>query len=107
MAIDFSLSELVALSLESFFYGTLPRCINFPHPVPTYHHFRPMRANAVVAFSGIYVVLFGSSIKVLLNKRKAISGTTPLLALAGVLVALITWVSISHPDTLLLGVGSH
>ncbi|KAI0280916.1 hypothetical protein BGY98DRAFT_282161 [Russula aff. rugulosa BPL654] len=60
MAIDFSLSELVALSLESFFYG-------------------------------IYVVLFGSSIKVLLNKRKAISGTTPLLALAGVLVALITW----------------
>jgi hypothetical protein len=24
MAIDFSLSELVALSVESFFYGTLP-----------------------------------------------------------------------------------
>lgn len=72
-----------------------PRCINL-HPVPTHYHFRPMRANTVIAFSGIYVVLFGSSIKVLLNKRKAISGTTPLLALAGVLVALITWVSISH-----------
>jgi hypothetical protein len=49
----------------------------------------------VVAFSGIYLVLFGSSIKVLLNKRKAISGTTPLLAVAGVLCILITWVSIS------------
>ena len=24
MAIDFSLSELVAISVESFFYGTLP-----------------------------------------------------------------------------------
>jgi len=60
MAIDFSLSELVALSVESFFYG-------------------------------IYFVLFGSAVKVLLNKRKSISGTTPLLALAGVLGVLITW----------------
>jgi hypothetical protein len=25
MAIDFSLSELVALAVESFFYGALPR----------------------------------------------------------------------------------
>lgn len=40
-------------------------------------------------------MLFGSSIKVLLNKRKTISGTTPLLAVAGVLGILITWVSIS------------
>lgn len=39
---------------------------------------------------------FGLSIKVLLNKRKAISGTTTLLAIAGVLGILITWVSISH-----------
>jgi hypothetical protein len=60
MAIDFSLSELVALSVESFFYG-------------------------------IYFVLFASSVKLLLNKRNSISGTTPLLALAGILGALITW----------------
>jgi len=60
MAIDFSLSELAALSVESFFYG-------------------------------IYFVLFFSSFKVLLNKRKTISGTTPLLAVAGVLGILITW----------------
>jgi len=60
MAIDFSLSELVALSVESFFYG-------------------------------IYFVLFFSSFKVLLNKRKTISGATPLLAVAGVLGILITW----------------
>ena len=49
----------------------------------------------LVAFSGIYCVLFCSSIKVLLNKRKTISGTTPLLAVGGVLGILITWVSIS------------
>jgi len=60
MAIDFSLSELVALSVESLFYG-------------------------------IYFVLFCSSIKMLLNKRKTIEGTTPLLAIAGVLGVLITW----------------
>jgi hypothetical protein len=52
-------------------------------------------------------VLFGSSIKVLLNKRKTISGTTPLLAVAGVLGILITWVSISHANTLPSGDGSH
>jgi len=52
-------------------------------------------------------VLFGSSIKVLLNKRKTISGTTPLLAVAGVLGILITWVSVSHANTLLSGDGSH
>ena len=33
----------------------------------------------------------------LLNKRKTNPGTTPLLALAGVFGALITWVSISRP----------
>lgn len=60
MAIDFSLSELVALAVESFFYG-------------------------------IYFTLFGSSIKVLLHKRKTISGAVPLLVLAGVLGVLITW----------------
>lgn len=60
MAIDFSLSELVALPVESFCYG-------------------------------IYFVLFCSSIKVLLDKRKTISGTTPLLAVAGVFGILITW----------------
>jgi len=60
MAIDFSLSELVAISVESFFYG-------------------------------IYFVLFFSSVKVLLNKRKTISSATQLLAVAGVLGILITW----------------
>jgi len=60
MAIDFSLSELVALAVESFFYG-------------------------------IYFVLFGSSVKVLLHKRKAISAAGTLLALAGVFGLLITW----------------
>jgi len=60
MPISFSLSELVALAVESFFYG-------------------------------IYVALFCSSAKVLLTKRKAISGATPLLALASVFAVLITW----------------
>ena len=53
-------------------------------------------------------MLFFSSIRVLLNKRKTIEGTTPLLAVAGVLGVLITWVSISHAnDTLVSGDGSH
>ncbi|KAI9454177.1 hypothetical protein F5148DRAFT_445145 [Russula earlei] len=60
MAISFSLSELVALSVESFFFG-------------------------------IYFTLFWSSLKVLYSKRKAIPGTGPLLALAGILGILITW----------------
>ncbi|KAH9167705.1 hypothetical protein EDB89DRAFT_111108 [Lactarius sanguifluus] len=60
MAISFSLSEVVALALESFCYG-------------------------------IYFALFGSSIKVLLTKRKSISGAMPLLGLVGVFGALITW----------------
>lgn len=60
MAISFSLSEVVALAMESFCYG-------------------------------IYFALFGSSVKVLLNKRKTISGALPLLGLAGVFAALITW----------------
>jgi xanthosine utilization system XapX-like protein len=60
-----------------------------------------------VVFLGIYFVLFGSSIKVLLSKRKAISGTTPLLAITGVLGILITWVSISYTDPLLSGDDSH
>jgi len=60
MAIAFSLSELVALAVESFFYG-------------------------------IYFALFCTSIRVLLNKRKTISGAVTLLSLAGVLGALITW----------------
>jgi hypothetical protein len=45
--------------------------------------------------AGIYFTLFGSSIKVLLHKRKTISGTVPLLALAGILGVLITWVSMT------------
>jgi hypothetical protein len=61
----------------------------------------------VVAFSGIYFVLFFSSIKVLLDKRKTISGTAPLLAVAGVFGILITWVSISYVNTLLSEHGSH
>jgi len=60
MTISFSLSELVALSVESFFFG-------------------------------IYFTLFGSSIRVLLSKRKTITGTASLLALAGTLGVLITW----------------
>jgi len=60
MAIDFALSEVVALAVESFCYG-------------------------------IYFALFGSSVKVLLNKRKTISTSTTLLALAGVFSLLITW----------------
>ena len=38
-------------------------------------------------------MLFCSSLKLLLNKRKTVSSVTPLLAFAGVLAALITWVS--------------
>jgi len=60
MAISFSLSELVALAVESFFYG-------------------------------IYFALFGSTVKVLLTKRKTISGEVTLLGLAGILSVLITW----------------
>ncbi|KAI0271305.1 hypothetical protein BC834DRAFT_435993 [Gloeopeniophorella convolvens] len=60
MTISFSLSEIVALAVESFFFG-------------------------------IYFALFGSSVKVLFNKRKVISGSLPLLGLAGVLSVLITW----------------
>jgi hypothetical protein len=44
--------------------------------------------------TGIYFVLFGSSVKVLLNKRKTISSAGTLLALAGVFGALITWVGV-------------
>ncbi|KAI9436015.1 hypothetical protein H4582DRAFT_1958494 [Lactarius indigo] len=60
MAISFSLSEIVALAIESFCYG-------------------------------IYFALFGSSVKVLLNKRKSISGAMLLLGLVGVFSVLITW----------------
>jgi hypothetical protein len=60
MAIDFALSEIVALAVESFCYG-------------------------------IYVALFGSSVKVLLNKRKSISAAMPLLGLASLFAILITW----------------
>jgi hypothetical protein len=68
----------------------------------------PKPKKNVVAFSGLYFVLFFSSIKVLLHKRKTIAGTTPLLALAGVFGVLITWVSVSRAnDTLLSGDGSH
>ena len=35
MAIDFSLSELVALSVESFFFGTLP-ILSHSSPTPPY-----------------------------------------------------------------------
>ncbi|KAI0298788.1 hypothetical protein B0F90DRAFT_1731090 [Multifurca ochricompacta] len=60
MAISFSLSELVALSVESFFFG-------------------------------IYFTLFGSTVKVLLNKRKTIPGAVSLLGLAGLFGVLISW----------------
>jgi len=60
MAIDFALSEIVALAVESFCYG-------------------------------IYFALFGSSVKVLFNKRKTISSALPLLGLASVFAILITW----------------
>ncbi|KAH9979201.1 hypothetical protein BJV74DRAFT_130981 [Russula compacta] len=60
MTIDFSISELVALAVESFFYG-------------------------------IYFTIFPASLKVLLHKRKTISGAAPLLALAGVFGVLISW----------------
>jgi len=83
MAIDFSISELVALSVESFFFGTLP--LSTPPP--------RVRAKTQKNVAGIYFVLFGSSVRTLLKKRKTISGTTPLLALAGVFGILITWVS--------------
>jgi hypothetical protein len=49
-------------------------------------------ALAVESFCyGIYFALFGSSVKLLLNKRKTITGAGTLLALAGVFVVLITW----------------
>jgi hypothetical protein len=55
------------------------------------HHTHPPHVLRFVA--GIYFVLFCSSLKLLLNKRKTVSSVTPLLAFAGVLAALITWVS--------------
>ncbi|KAI0249426.1 hypothetical protein BJV78DRAFT_1227176 [Lactifluus subvellereus] len=61
MAISFSLSELVALAVESF------------------------------AMVRIYVALFALSVKVLLSKRKTISGAGTLLGLAGIFGVLITW----------------
>ena len=81
MAIDFSISELVALSVESFVFGALPPSCSYDDVV-----------SPPSAFAGIYFVLFCSSFKLLLNKR-TISGVTPLLAFASVLGALITWVS--------------
>jgi len=88
MAIDFSLSELVALAVESFFYGALPPPSSLP--------LTPVLKNIFfffLTFAGIYFALFCTSIRVLLNKRKSVSGAVTLLALAGVLGALITWVS--------------
>ena len=91
MPIDFSLSELVALSVETFFYGT------FSPPTTQYSSFLRMLTypthHAARFVAGIYFVLFCSSLKLLLNKRKTVSSVTPLLAFAGVLAALITWVS--------------
>ena len=80
-----------------------------PTPVPLSlpSHVRANIEKNVVAFSGIYFVLFFSSLKVLLNERKTISSATQLLTIAGVLGILITWVSISHVNTLLSGDGSH
>jgi hypothetical protein len=74
--------------------------VRFPyyHILPPPHPTAPRAcAKTWSLFAGIYVVLFASSLKVLLNKRKTNPGTTPLLALAGVFGALITWVSISRP----------
>src|SRR6266851_10412101 len=89
MAIDFSLSELVALAVESFFYGALPPPTVLIHPTAA------RSKNFFFVIAGIYFTLFGSSIKVLLHKRKTISGAVPLLVLAGVLGVLITWVSMT------------
>ena len=55
----------------------------------------PAQKNFFFVIAGIYFTLFGSSIKVLLHKRKTISGAVPLLVLAGVLGVLITWVSMT------------
>jgi hypothetical protein len=44
--------------------------------------------------TGIYFVLFTSSVKVLLTKRKTISAACTLLALAGVFGVLISWVGL-------------
>ena len=96
MAIDFSLSELVALAVESFFYGTLNLPSLPPPPLPTCG---PVLKKKTPYVAGIYFALFCTSFKVLLNKRKAISGATTLLSLAGVFGVLISWVSSARSMT--------
>ena len=97
MAIDFSLSELVALAVESFFYGT--RLAFLPFLLPPLPTCGPVLKKKTLYVIGIYFALFCTSFKVLLNKRKAISGATTLLSLAGVFGVLISWVSSARSMT--------
>jgi len=70
------------------------RFLPFPQSIPP----PTARAKTSTSFLGIYFTLFGSSIRVLLNKRKTISGTASLLALAGTFGVLITWVRGDPPN---------
>lgn len=68
-------------------------------PLPHRYPSSPSSANRYVSFiTGIYFVLFGSSLKVLLTKRKTISAACTLIALAGIFGVLISWVSLSDDD---------
>jgi hypothetical protein len=81
MAIDFALSEVVALAVESFCCGAF-----------SFMSFEGGPWLTSAPLTGIYFALFGSSVKVLYNKRKTISSALPLLGLASVFAILITWV---------------
>lgn len=84
MAIDFALSEVVALAIESFCFGeSFPLGVTPPFPL------------YLQGLAGIYFALFGSSVKVLYHKRKTISGAMPMLGLACLFAGLISWVQTS------------
>jgi hypothetical protein len=77
-----------------------PPIVALPPPsslLPPLSSLRP-RALIHTFVTGIYFVLFSSSVKVLLTKRKTISAACTLLALAGLFGVLITWVSLSDDD---------
>lgn len=83
MPLTFATSELVALSLESVFYGTPPLRHRVSRP--------PSLTTDVV--SGMYFALFVGCIKVLYNKRRRrAGGNHRLILVSTTLFTLITWV---------------